>query len=65
MSQQINNAKFMRHIVKMNYRICHYFKKERENLDYDIKINNRYYKEILQQKQHAVKLNTFENKIFV
>ena len=37
----------MRYIINIDYRIYRYFKKKRENIDYDIRINNRYYKEIL------------------
>ena len=37
----------MRYIIKIDYRIYRYFKKKRENLNYDIRIDNKYYKEIL------------------
>ena len=37
----------MRYNTKMNYRTYFYFKKERENLKYNIAINNKYYKKTL------------------
>ena len=38
----------MRYIIKINYRIYRYFKEKRENLDYNLRVNNRYHEEILQ-----------------
>ena len=37
----------MRYSVKINYKICFYLKKNRKNLKYDVKINNKYYKKTL------------------
>ena len=37
----------MRYTAKINCRTYRYLKKKRENLDYDIRVNNRYYEEIL------------------
>ena len=65
MSQQIDNEGFMRYNVKMGYKTCFCPKKERENLKYDIKINNKYHKETLRHKEYVedlenvIKFRTF------
>ena len=43
MSQQANNAKFFRHNAIMKCRICLCVKSERNDLNYDIVINDRYH----------------------
>ena len=65
MSQQANNARFIRHIIKISYRSCRCLKKERENLNYDIEVNNRYHVETLQQRQYVEELNVSKRQVFV
>ena len=49
----------------MNYKICFCFKKKRENLKYNIKINDKYYEKILRYKKYVedlkniIKFRTF------
>ena len=55
----------MRYNVKMNYKTCFYLKKKRKNLNYDIKINDKYYKKTLKHKKsienlkNVIKFKTF------
>ena len=37
----------MRYTIKIDYRTYRYFKKKRKNLDYNIRVNNKYHEEIL------------------
>ena len=43
MSQQTDNAGFMRYSIRIGYRTCYCSKKERGNLDFDTVVNDRYY----------------------
>ena len=47
MSQQVDNAGFMRYTVRISYRTCYYSKEERENLEYDTRANSRYHEDTL------------------
>ena len=64
-SQQANNARFMRYTIKMGYRSYRCLKEERGNLNYDIEVNNRYYTETLQQRQYVEELNASKRQAFV
>lgn len=39
----MNNIDFIRYSVKIEYRFYYYLKKKRDNLNFDIIINNKYY----------------------
>ena len=58
MSQQANNVGFMRYSVRIEYRICYCSKKERDNLDFDTIINDRYYWKTQSQRDYMIDLNT-------
>ena len=65
MSQQTNNAEFFRHNAVMKCQICLCSKSDRDDLNYDVIVNDRYHWNIIRQRDQAQNLSTRKQKVFV
>ena len=65
MSQQTNNTKFFRHNVIMKCRTCLCSKNDRNDLNYDVIVNDRYHWNIVRQRDQIQNLSKKKQKIFV
>ena len=53
-SQQVENDEFLQHQTNMRCRICLCSKIERDNLEYDIVMNDKYHWETITQRQYVL-----------
>ena len=56
MLQQTHNEDFLHHFARMSCRTCYCLRKERENLKYNVVINDRYHREIINQRKYIKNL---------
>ena len=65
MSQQTHNKDFLYHFARMSYRTCYCLRKERENLEYDVVVNDRYHREIINQREYAKNLTDRDKIVYL
>ena len=59
MSQQINNNEFFHHFARKKCQLCYYLKIKRKNFEYNMIVDEKYYREMINQKKY---INNLTNK---
>ena len=65
MFQQINNNEFLHHFARKECRSCYYSKKERKNLEYDVIVDGKYHREVINQRKYVNDLTSKNKNIYL
>ena len=65
MPQQVSNDEFFHHFARRECRSCYCLKKERENLEYDVIVDERYHREVINQRKYVNDLTNKDKNIYL
>ena len=65
MFQQISNGEFLHHFVRKKCRSCYCLKEKRRNFKYDVIVDERYYREMINEKEYVNDLTNKNKNIYL
>ena len=63
--QQVNNNEFLHHFARKECRSCYYSKKKRRNLKYNVIVDGKYHREVINQRKYVNDLTNKDKNIYL